>query len=431
VRTSLPHRILITATVAVTSTALAVVGAAGASAHGAHHRSALYVGATAKSAAHAAGDRHHRSSCDHPDFATIGAAVTAAAAGDTVVVCPGTYAEDVLVNKSLHLVGRHATIDATGLENAMQVVASWTSVEGFRLVNANGEGLLVGVDTADDASLLPSGSPVLSHVAIRRVAAVNDNQGFNGTEDGNCKYPGDCGGGIHLNVTTWSSVRESVVVGNSDGILVTDDYGPASYNLIANNYVSDNTTECGIVLPSHNPGAVSFDPTTFAVTGRNPSVGGVFDNVVRDNITVRNGTAKAPPQFGGGGSGSGIGIFGSGPGTGAWDNVVEGNFAEGNGLAGFTIHAHLPGGEDVNGNRIVDNVFGRNNLGGDGYDGPPGPTDFSTTGIAVYSAPPVHMTIRGNRIFDNEIGIWLSNTVTAHGLRHNYFANVTTPVVRG
>jgi hypothetical protein len=426
---SLVRKVLITSTVAVTSAALATAVAWPASAHGSNHHHTWYVSASRGTAN--AGDDEHHSSCHHADFAVINHAVAHASRGDTVVVCRGRYAEDVLVRTSIHLVGRHATIDATGLENAIQVVASWTSVRGFRLVNANGEGLLVGVDTGADMSLLPSGSPVVSHVSISRVAAVNDNKGFNGTENSNCKYAGDCGGGIHLNVTSWSSVRDSVVVGNSDGILLTDDYGPASHNRIEGNYVSDNLTECGIVLPSHNPGAVNYDPTTFAVTGRNPSVGGIFDNVVRDNVTLRNGTAKAPPEFGGGGSGSGIGIFGSGPGTGVWDNLIEDNFAAGNGLAGFTIHAHLPGGEDVNGNRVVDNVFGRNNTGGDGYDGPPGPTDFKTTGIAVYSAPAVHMTIRDNRIFNNKIGIWLSNTVTAHGLRDNDFHNVATHVVRG
>ena len=271
---------------------------------------------------------------------------------------------------------------------------------------------------------------MLRDVDISHVVANDNNKGFNGTEKGNCKYPGDCGGGIHLNVTTWSSVRDSVVKGNSDGILVTDDYGPASHNLIADNWVSDNLTECGIVLPSHSQGAVSFDPKTFAVTGRNPGRRRLRQRGARQR-DVRNGTAKAPPQFGGGGSGSGIGIFGSGPGSAAYDNLVEGNYSAGNGLAGFTIHAHLPGGEDVNGNRVVHNVFGTNNTGGDGYDGPPGPTDFQTTAIAVYSAPTVHMTIEHNRIFNNAIGIWLSNTVTAHGLRHNRFTNVTTRVVRG
>jgi nitrous oxidase accessory protein NosD len=370
-------------------------------------------------------------SCGTAAYSTIGAAVAAAPTGGTVVVCAGTYKEDVLVQKPLTLVGIAATIDATGLENAIQVTSSNVTISDFTLENANGEGLLVGVDSLADAGLLPLSGPVLTNVTIARVHAIHDDQGFNGTENGNCKYPGDCGGGIHLNVTMWSSVTDSIVNDNADGILLTDDYGPAAHNLIADNIVNRNRTECGIVLPSHNPGAVSYDAKTFAVTGRNPSVGGIYDNVVRDNVTIANGTAKAPPQFGGGGSGSGLGLFGSGPGTGVYDNVVSHNFAAGNGLAGFTIHAHLPGGEDLNGNIVSHNVFGTNNIGGDGYDGPPGPSDFQTTGIAVYSAPTVHMTISHNKIYRNEIGIWLSTTVTAHGLRTNSFHHVAHHVVRG
>ena len=183
-------------------------------------------------------------------------------------------------------------------------------------------------------------------------------------------------------------------------------------------------------VSSHNPGAVSFDPATFAVTGRNPSVGGIYDNVVRNNVTLRNGTATAPPEFGGvGGSGSGLGLFGSGPGTGVWDNVIEGNYSADNGLAGFTIHAHHPGGEDLNGNRVINNIFGTNNTKGDAFDGPP-VTDFDTTGIAVFSVPTVRMTIRGNLIFDNHIGVWLSTTVHARGLAHNKYIHVAEHVVR-
>jgi hypothetical protein len=225
-------------------------------------------------------------------------------------------------------------------------------------------------------------------------------------------------------------VTGSVVNDNSDGILLTDDYGPNSHNLIKGNVVNHNRTECGIVLPSHSGNAVNFDPTTFAVTGRNPSQGGVYDNAIIDNVANYNGTAQAPPEFGGGGSGSGIGIFGSGPGSAAYDNLVEGNTMTGNGLAGFTIHAHHPGGEDVNGNSVIGNVFGTNNTLGDGFDGPP-VTDFQTTGVAVFSVPPVTMTITGNQISNNAIGIWLSTSVTANGLAGNVYNNVATPVVTG
>ena len=369
--------------------------------------------------------------CGTASFSRIGDAVAAAPDGGIIVVCPGTYAEDVLVQKPLTLIGQNATIDATGLENAIQVVASNVTVRGFKLVNANGEGLLVGIDSFADFGLLPPSSPVLTGEQIQDVKALNDDRGFNGTENGNCKYPGDCGGGIHLNVVEHSVIEGSQTTGNADGILLTDDYGPNAHNLLEGNLVSDNRTECGIVLPSHSSDAVSYvvNPDgSLTVTGRNPDQGGVYDNIVRGNVAIDNGTATAPPQFGGvGGSGSGIGVFGSGPGSGAYDNLLEDNYLAGNGLAGITFHAHHPGGEDINGNDIVGNVFATNNVAGDTFDG--GISNFATTGIAIYSVPPVHMQIAHNVIRDNAIGIWLTDTVDTSGLTDNSYHHVGTPLV--
>lgn len=394
-----------------------------AGAAGGHPTGGLYV-STHGSSANAGGN------CGQATFSSIADAVAAAPEGGTVVVCPGTYSEDVLVQKALTLIGQNATIDASGLENAIHVVASDVSVSGFTLANANGEGLLAGIDTPADFGLLPEGAPVLSGITVDSVRALHNDQGFNGSENGNCAYPGDCGGGVHFNVVESSTIRNSQVSNGADGILLTDDYGPNDHNVVQGNLVSDNTTECGIVLPSHSSDAVNYVQNgdgSLTVTGTNPSAGGVYDNQVLNNVAINNGTATAPPEFGGGGSGSGIGIFGSGPGSGAYDNLVEGNYMAGNGLAGFTIHAHHPGGEDVDGNDVVGNSFGTNNLGGDGFDG--GVSDFQTTAIAVYSVPPVAMTISGNSIRSNAIGIWLTDTVSANGLGANHYANVGTPVV--
>jgi hypothetical protein len=225
-------------------------------------------------------------------------------------------------------------------------------------------------------------------------------------------------------------VSYSHVIGNADGILLTDDYAPSSYNLVADNVVDNNLHECGIVLPSHASNAVTFDPTTFKVTSINPTLGGVYNNVVVDNVADGNGTDKAPPQFGGGGSGSGIGLFASGPGSAVYNNLVVDNEASGNGLAGIAMHAHHPGGEVIDGNVLVHNNLGTNNIGGDGFDGPP-VMDFQTTGIAIFSAVPAHMVIADNKIHDDAIGIWLSTTITADGLSHNHYKNVTTPVTGG
>ncbi len=365
--------------------------------------------------------------CSDAPYSTISSAVAAASAGATVVVCPGTYTEDVVINKALMLTGQGATIDAAGLNNAIQVVSSDVTVSGFTLTKAIGEGILVGADTPSD----PAWGKPLTNVGVFNNKVVDDDQGFAGPggADSTCNYlplPSDCGGGIHFVAVSHSNMSGNVVTGNADGILLTDEYGPTAYNLVSGNWVYDNATECGITLPSHNGGAVNFNPITFAVTGTNPTVGGVFDNKIIYNVSVDNGTIPVN----GSGSGAGVGIFAPFPGTGAYDNLVQGNYLAGNGLAGVTIHSHAPG-QDVNGNVIVGNTIGQNNIDGDVDNGPvPGPQDLVKTGISVYSAAsPILMTIAENHIVNNDVGIWYTAaTVTANGLASNSFFSVTTPI---
>jgi hypothetical protein len=83
--------------------------------------------------------------------------------------------------------------------------------------------------------------------------------------------------------------------------------------------------------------------------------------------------------------------------------------------------------EDLSGNRIVHNTIGQNNTGGDPLDGTA--SDPSTTGVLVFGAVPVTVTIEHNRIRNNQYGIWLGvgGNVTAT-MAHNVFQNVVTPV---
>src|ERR1019366_7500792 len=208
-------------------------------------------------------ERHH-DGCEHATFTSIGAAVAAANPYDTVIVCPGTYAEDVQVTKPLQLMGRHATINATGLANGIVITSSYVGVSGFAVTGALGEGILAQPPGAAALPFLTTAAQALqpiSQIGIwNNVVNANNTGGDPVTHQCTAHglYPGDCGGGIHLNTVSDSFVTQNDVTYNNDGILLTDDAGPNFGNYIADNYVAHNIYECGIVMPSHNSFAVSY-----------------------------------------------------------------------------------------------------------------------------------------------------------------------------
>ena len=371
--------------------------------------------------------------CASAPYATISAAVAAAAAGDTIVVCPGVYDEDVVVpvGEPLTIEGvGNPVVDAynsatnTSLNNGVQVLASGTTVEGLTVSYATGEGILVGG--------LPGAAGTVSNVTIRGNTVTDNDRGnptgavLSGFSYGECNAtlappappdPGDCGEGIHLLSADNSTVEDNVVTGNSGGILLTDENGPTDGNLIASNDVSANAYDCGITVAGHHPGTTTNGTTWSTVL---PTVGGVFNNTVRGNESTNNGVL---------GQGGGVLLATGVPGGAVYDNLVEDNFISGNGLAGVTVHSHSPG-ENLSGNTIRFNTIGTNNLDGDfdfGHNSPP-TIDAFTTGVIVADATgnnPISITIENNRIENNHYGIWMTPLV-AGTFAPNIFIGVTT-----
>jgi parallel beta-helix repeat protein len=433
----LSRRFLRNAAVLVSSVVVVGSVSGAALAHGSTHhkshsghgkKSALYVSPSGKS-----GASDHN--CHSAAYSTVQSALDAAPTGGTVVVCRGTFTEDVIVSKSLTLSGQHGAVihgsstangmcdqlGATGPGSApclaaITVKSSHVRIEGLKVTGATGEGILATGSLAGHS---------ISHVTIEHNTVVGNDLGGippNTTspypqcvEQG--EVPGDCGEGIHLMGATHSTVSHNSISGNSGGVLLTDEFGPTAHNVISHNVVTKNQFDCGITAPGHNPFALD------ASGNPQPSTAGVYDNVIAFNRITDNGLK---------GEGAGVLFANATAGSASYDNLVEHNYIAGNELSGVTMHAHtLAAGkfEDLSGNRIEHNTIGKNNVGGDGLDGTA--SDNATTGILVFSGTvPVSVKIAHNRIRNNTNGVWLGTGghVTAN-MSHNVFQHVTNKVV--
>ena len=67
---------------------------------------------------------------------TIGAAISAASAGDTIIVWPGTYAENVVVNKQLQIIGtsRSGSIIQVSSGHALYVSADGCTIKSIKAI---------------------------------------------------------------------------------------------------------------------------------------------------------------------------------------------------------------------------------------------------------------------------------------------------------
>jgi len=324
-------------------------------------------------------------------FATISAAVSAAAANDTIRVAKGTYPEDVTVGKSLSLIGENqekTIIDATALPNGIFIDGihnpglSNVIVSGLTVKDANFEGILV----ANASSVTISGNIVSGNNKGLVVAtpACPDIPVFE-TEEGD-----DCGEGIHLLGTNHSIVANNLVERNAGGILLSDDTGPADHNLIIGNTVRRNPFDCGITMASHPPATLTGSATPLGVT----------QNTISGNLSTLNGLVTP-------GAGAGVGIFDGAVGGIASGNVVINNTLTNNGLPGVTMHSHAPG-ENLTNNVIVGNEISGNHA--DTQDAATsGPTGINVFGVSAASGT----IISGNNISGESLDVVINTPANA------------------
>jgi parallel beta-helix repeat protein len=326
-----------------------------------------------------------------PCYSKIQLAVNAASNNDLINVAAGTYKEDVVVGKSLSLIGAGAgfsVINASGLANGILIDGydnpglHNVTVAGFTVKNALYEGVLV--ISASDVRIL--NNSILDNDTIGPV--FGSGPACNGQPAYETDESGDCGGGLHLMGAVRTMVADNILTGNADGILISDETAESHNNTLVKNNVTNNPAECGIVLASHPP--VGSVPPFYA-----PHFG-VRNNTVADNVVSKNGVTVG---------GAGVGLFsdGSGPGR-VSGNLIVGNRLTGNGIPGVALHTHVGPAFGAPADNMDNNVIIGNFISGNGADTDDTATPGST-GININSGgggSPVRGTIISQNVIENE-----------------------------
>lgn len=172
--------------------------------------------------------------CNNAGYATIQAAVNAAAAGDTINVCPGTYSENVQVTKALIIASTGGagvtTVNAAASDHVFRLLAAGTTLKGFRVKpagTADGDiGINLAVEGVARAQILENvvtGGRIginLGCAADNSIVAKNTLSGQ--TEAGinidTCEvapFPGSDGNQVYENTACGETSTGSIAMGGS------------------------------------------------------------------------------------------------------------------------------------------------------------------------------------------------------------------------
>jgi len=226
-------------------------------------------------------------------YATIQAAVNAAAAGDTVIVAVGTYAETVTLNKQLTIMGAQADVDGDAtargtFESALTGGVIFADGSAGSFINGlqikNGDNVLgqktaiyVGDDNITISHMLIERDSALGFAGFRGIVTeTGDNQGLKVTDSEVSGFAT----GLYINPGSDATVTGNVFVGNNVGLSV--DFPSAAS-------VTDNTFD-GNVLEQIGVGATASSDVSTVIKSGNTFSGtapevSIYGTGAADNIT--------------------------------------------------------------------------------------------------------------------------------------------------
>jgi len=211
-------------------------------------------------------------------FNTIQEAVDSAGKGDTIYVWAGTYSENVVVDKTLNLMGNNSAstvIDGGENGDVMRITADSCEVTGFRVTGSEDSDGNSGIEVVSD------------HNTIRDCRFNNDYWGvaligadYNTIANINCS---DCNSAVLLRSANHNTLENSNCSNTRHGITVVD---TSDDNTFANNTSSHNDLY-GINFHEADSNLV-VNNTFEHNQGYSLRIAASHDNTVRDNVLNNN-----------------------------------------------------------------------------------------------------------------------------------------------
>ncbi|WP_305065569.1 right-handed parallel beta-helix repeat-containing protein, partial [Methanococcoides sp.] len=182
------------------------------------------------------------------NYTTIQQAVDNATAGDTILVYPGTYNENVNVTKQLNITSTDGAAStyvtaATSGNHVFNVTADWVTISGFNITGATASDKAGIYLNSSNNSMLISNTASNNSIGILLTSSSYNNLTSNTATDNTQSGIQLAGSPFIGGPSSYNILTDNTATNNSIGIQL----GFASYNNLTSNTASNNTGD-GISL---------------------------------------------------------------------------------------------------------------------------------------------------------------------------------------